>query len=180
MPFLEGANEFTDLTFFDIAGGSLVTIDAENVLTNYGDSTIRDEALVIIDGWRSLRKSPHLAVATNNRDPGYIADLKEQLPDSVPVLSGIDYESKKTSDEMFLAAAAMFNVNPEEAIHIDDQLLSFRGARMAGYMRGILVKPYGGTSHKGVKLGRALDYPVRTTLNVVQGINVLRTDGIDG
>lgn len=180
MAFLEGANDFTDLTYFDIAGGRLVTIDAENVLTHYSDSTIRDEALVIIDGWESLRNPPRLAVATNNRDIGYIADLKEQLPDSVPVLSGIDHKSKNTSDEMFLAAAALFGVNPEEAIHIDDQLLSFRGARMAGYMRGILVKPYGGTSHKGVKLGRALDYPVRTTLKVVQGINGFRTDGIDG
>lgn len=179
MAFLEAAGDFTDLTASDF-NAKLLTLDAENVLTGYGDSRIRDEALNLIVSTLLSEESPYVAVATNNRSRDYVRGLEEQLPPSVRVLSGLDYENKKTSPEMFLAALALYDVKPNEAMHIDDQLLSFRGAKAAGFKKGILVKPFGSSGHVGVKIGRAIDRPVRVGLLAVDGARNLYRDGIDG
>ncbi len=41
MAFLEATGDFSELSFFHIGNAELATIDAENVLTPYGDPTIR-------------------------------------------------------------------------------------------------------------------------------------------
>lgn len=81
---------------------------------------------------------------------------------------------------MFIAAADYFKVAPADAAHVDDQFLSLRGARMAGFGRLILAKPVGPNAHKGVKLGRSLDAAARGIIGFSQGVRHFATDGIDG
>jgi predicted HAD superfamily phosphohydrolase YqeG len=180
MSFLEATGDFCKLTPFDF-NANLVTVDAENVLTDYGNPNIRPEALDLLKQTIG-RNCVKIVVATNNKDQDYIDELKDQLFDlEIPVLSGLEYANKKTSADMFLGALAISDgVEPKNALHIDDQLLSFVGARMAGFGRGILVKPYGSNAHRGVKIGRVIDTPLRVGFRTFNAIREFRTDGIDG
>lgn len=179
MAFVEGVGDFTRVDAYEFAGASLVTLDAENVLTAYGVPTVRWAAHTAICNMLELSRPPAIAVATNNHDPEYIAGLREDLPDGIPIFSGLEYANKKTSPEMFLAAAEHFDVDPTDAIHVDDQWLSFRGAKLAGFRRGLLVKPFGRNHHAGVKVGRLLDVPIRTSLRTGVAIQDFITDGFD-
>ncbi len=173
---LRGAKDILDITPDQLGNARLITVDAENVITAYGDPTLRKDALDM------LRSQPHrhIAIATNNKNSFFVESLVRALSPHVPVFSGIQYANKKQSPDMFLAAADHFGIPPDEAIHIDDQYLSHRGARQAGFLGGILVRPYGNTEHLGVKLGRVVDSSVRTTKILQATISGFITDGIDG
>ena len=178
MPFYEAANSFVELGGWQIGNPGIVTLDAENVLTPYGDPTLFDGVLEKIDELH--RGASHVAIATNNKDIDFIAALHRQLPPEVPVFSGLTCENKKTSPDMFLKAAAHFDVDPSTGVHVEDQFLSLRGARMAGFAGLVIVKPIGPNGHKGVKFGRLIDTPARIGIGAVQGARRLLTDGIDG
>ena len=179
MSFTAAAAGFSELPTIPPGNPRLITVDAENVLTAYGDPTIRYEAMCQLTRWQN-RIDMDVAIATNNHDYEYVDSLHQQLRAlNIPVFSGLEYANKKTSPEMFLAAASAFEVEPIDCIHVDDQWLSFRGAKMAGFGRGVLVKPYGSTEHKGVKLGRLLDAPIRKTILAVQLVGDFRASGID-
>lgn len=151
----------------DLLGDAqLVTFDAENVITGAGDPQLRDGAMemlegvqaqyVLVDDSRDAARR-HVAVATNNANPAFVNGLEEQLPSHIKVVSGLEFASKKKSPEMFLALAGLYNVAPRRCVHVDDQWLSMRGARMAGYSRGVLVSDYGITEHRGVRIFRPVD-----------------------
>jgi FMN phosphatase YigB (HAD superfamily) len=177
----ETVKALQDLETWNIVGTRLITLDAENVITPYGDPTLFDGVLDWIRQ-RQLDKV-NVAVATNNKDPEFVAVLEEELEElttQVPVFSGLNLPSKKKSPGMFIAAADYFEVDPAIAAHVDDQYLSLRGARMAGFGRLILAKPVGPNAHKGVKLGRSLDAAARGIIGFSQGVRHFATDGIDG
>ncbi len=178
MRFLSAAGRFDSVSPFDIGNSKLVTIDAENVLTPYHIPELFDGTLETID--RIRRPGVDVAVATNNSDMAYLVELKEQLPERVKVFGGDKYPNKKVSPGMFHAIRAEYGMGDAEAIHIDDQLLSFLGAKRAGFENGLLVRPTGYSEHKGVKAGRLLDTPVRVGLLAVRFLSELHTDGIDG
>lgn len=170
-----------NLGAWNLAGTKLVTLDAENVMTTYGDPTLFDGVL----DWIEQRQldDVRVAVATNNKNPEFVAVLEEELeelPDEVPVFSCLTLPNKKQSPGMFIAAADYFGVDPADAAHVDDQFLSLRGARMAGYGRLILARPVGPNGHKGVKLGRPLDAAARGIITLTREARHLATDGIDG
>ena len=177
----ETVTALQDLETWNIAGTRLITLDAENVMTPYGDPTLFDGVLDWIRQ-RQLDKV-NVAVATNNKDPEFVGVLREELEDlaeEVPVFSGLVLPNKKKSPGMFIAAADYFEVDPVIAAHVDDQFLSLRGARMAGFGRLVLAKPVGPNAHKGVKLGRSLDAVARGIIGFTQEGRHLATDGIDG
>lgn len=176
---LQGTGDFLATTSDQLGNADLVTIDAENVITLYKDPTLRSGALTMLEQIRDARPGRRIAIATNNSNGFFVEALTEALPVSVPVFSGVEYANKKRSPDMFLAAAEYFGVRPEHALHIDDQLLSHRGARLAGFAGGILVKPYGSTKHFGVKVGRVADTPVRVATRAQAVIGRYITDGLD-
>lgn len=181
MPFTRAAGEFQTIGTFEVGNAQLITIDAENVLTPYRDPTIYAESLVVLDGLTRANQGyvqRHLAVATNNQDPDYILELQEQIPD-IKVFSAIKHASKKKSPDMFLAACAEYGIPPARSLHIDDQYLSFNGAKLARFSEGVLVKPTGRNGHSGVKLGRLLDTTLRASLGAKQAVHSYYTDGID-
>lgn len=175
---------FTDLHPVVLPGDiQLVTLDAENVLTHYGNPALLSGVLDWARELQGGRHSVHLAVATNNRDPKFLHALDVQLRDleeRVPILSAVHHENKKKGPGMFLRAAAYFGVEPQHAAHVDDQVLSLRGARMAGFGALVLARPEGPNGHKGVKIGRPLDATARLAIATSQGLRRLWTDGIDG
>ncbi len=177
--FIRAARDFSELSGVDIGNAKLVTIDAENVLTAYGDPEIRPEAMAMLEKLRCHKNPLLLAVATNNKDPQFLLGLEQQLDPSIPIFAANEFANKKTSPDMFLAAAEYMNIDPLEAIHIDDQLLSFRGARMAQFAGGILVKPFGSNLHIGVRVGRVLDNSVRRVLSIKQSVSDISASGID-
>lgn len=181
MPFYEAAKSFTDLGGWQIGNPALVTLDAENVLTPYGDPTLLRG---VSDRIAELQRcGAHVAVATNNKSAAFVDALGAQLTglsEEVPVFSGIDYANKKTSPDMFLAAARHYDVEPGEAVHVEDQFLSLRGARMAGFGGLVLLGPVGPNGHRGVKAGRLIDVPVRVGITAFQGARRFLRDGIDG
>jgi FMN phosphatase YigB (HAD superfamily) len=177
----ETVKTLQDLDTWNIAGTRLITLDAENVMTPYGDPTLFDGVLDWIKQ-RQLDKV-NVAVATNNKNPEFVGALREELEDlaeEVPVFSGLVLPNKKKSPRMFKAAADHFEVGPAVAAHVDDQFLSLRGARMAGFGKLILAKPVGPNGHKGVKLGRPLDAAARIIIGLKQEAHHFATDGIDG
>lgn len=191
MGFLKAAGKFETLDPYRFSGVGLATIDSENVLTRAGDPTLLPGASRMIKSLLGLSHAPLLAVATNNPYEYYLGELRRQIgdiaqemgfdEDRIPVLGGDEYPNKKTNPDMFLAAAEFHGVDPVNARHIDDQLLSFIGARMAGFGGGLLVQPDGPTEHLGVRLFRPVDHAARLALRAVEIPNAVReliTDGI--
>lgn len=178
--YYQTAKSFEAIEPAQLAGAGLVTLDAENVLTLYGNPELAPgvfEKIISIQGLNriapgggGIEGGTPVAIATNNKDRGYIDELASQLPSGVVVFSGLDFANKKTSPAMFLAAAEHFDVDQATAVHVDDQYLSMRGARMAGFYGGVLVKPYGHSDHKGVKAGRPLDLSARLAIGYMRGL----------
>lgn len=185
MAFLHATGDFINYSpGMEVIGAKLITVDAENVITAAGDPTLRPGALEKLEEFGNLGTKPGVAIATNNEDDYFVDGLSQQLPDSIPVLSGLDYQNKKLGPGMFLGATSLFEASPGDSVHVDDQYLSFRGAREAGYRGGLFVLPYGSTHHKGVKVGRVfIDYPAHMALTFRQDVRALGSfliDGIDG
>lgn len=180
----ETVQRFTELYPMTLPGDiKLITLDAENVLTPYGDPTLFPGVLDQLRTFQEKRYGAHLAVATNNRNEDFLGALDEELADvdeCIPIFSAIDNENKKKGPGMFLRATEYFGVDPRHAAHVDDQFLSLRGARMAGFGTLVLARPEGPNGHKGVKLGRPLDATARLVIAASQGLRHLWTDGIDG
>lgn len=179
---LQAARDILEITPNQLGNARLVTIDAENVITPYGAPELRDGTLEMMQSMiaQGGERGRYLAIATNNKSPDFVETLTGALPADIPVFSGLLFENKKRSPEMFQAAADYFNVLAEDAVHIDDQLLSHRGARQAGFLGGVLVRPYGSTKHFGVKAGRYIDTPVRWAVQARSAVTCAMTDGIDG
>ena len=176
----EVADDISQITPDQLGNAKLLTVDAENVLTDYGDPALREEAMSILESWQDAKPGRQIAVATNNADRAFIEELTSYLPEEIIVFSGLKYASKKRSSEMFLAACAEFNVQPGQALHIDDQRLSHRGAKMAGYYGGVLVKPYGKDGHRGVAAFRIVDQISRETNQSINAARSLYRDGLFG
>lgn len=182
MPTYETAQRFTELGGWQLGSPELVTLDAENVLTPYGSPVLLDGVLDRIAELQRGERGAHVAVATNNKNQAFVDALAGQLTgleEEVPVFSGIDLPNKKTSPGMFQAAARHFDVNPANAAHVEDQFLSLRGARMAGFGLLVLLKPVGPNAHKGVRFGRPLDAAARLVIGVRAEYRRIQTEGLD-
>ena len=179
---LIGAGDILSSPSVYFVNAELVTFDAENVLTDYGDYMLRKGVLEMLEDVTRYNRyaSRHVAIATNNRSAEYVDGLVDQLPGHIPVFSGLQYANKKSSPAMFEAAAEYFGVDPRNCIHVDDQFLSHRGARQAHFAGGLLVRPFGSTDHYGVKAGRIIDQTVRAVARSGQLLRSIVTDGIDG
>lgn len=174
------ANDISSISPDQLGNAKLLTVDAENVLTDYGNPILREEALPILESWESMEPGRCLAIATNNTDRDFIEELSGQLPEEILVFSGLGYASKKKSSEMFLAACEALSEHPSRAVHIDDQRLSHRGAKLAGFAGGVLVKPYGRDGHRGVAAFRIFDQVCREVYESTNAARSIYRDGLFG
>lgn len=155
------ADSLQDIHPNDISTRSIemLGIDVENVLTDFGDPEVLPGIAEHLFGLEAACRGLKMVLITNNSDRGFLKDVISQLPSEIsyinPTQTGL---KKKPSSSMFNYAAAIFDVNPEQAAHIDDQSKAWLGANRAGYGTFFWTKPVGSRQHTAVKAFRPVEF----------------------
>jgi FMN phosphatase YigB (HAD superfamily) len=186
MPEIEraGRPETVHPSLFTARGIKLVTVDIENVLTDYGSAEVTPEGLALVQGLQAA--DLQVALATNHKkynhetnfDTGsyglnpFVEEVRSQLPGNIPGFypfmegSGI---RGKTKPDMFRYALEWFGVtNPRQAAHIDDQFKSYAGLVAARFGLFVWTEPIGEHQHRGVRMLRSLEAVVRSAVASAQ------------
>ena len=137
-------------------GKKLILLDVDNTLTLWRSEEISAEVL----GWiaRARELGFGLCIISNTRHPARLQRLSEML--NVPALRG----RFKPSRKMFFEALKRFNCPPENAIMIEDQLMTdILGANRSG-IEAIWLQPLGQKEFSGTRVNRWLERRIVSVL----------------
>ena|SRR3990167_4737752 len=144
-------------------GIKLLGVDIENVLTDYGDTTVRPEAIKSLDELRTASDGLTMVLITNHsnqrtpeRPLGFVCEVSVQLSDMPYMYPGEGYK-KKNKPDMFAAVAKTAKIEPKRAAMIDDQYKTVLGLRAAGWGTFFWTRPFGKHQHPRVKAFRVVE-----------------------
>ena len=151
----------------------LLTLDIENIYTDYGGIEVRadaaehlEELLICVDGLQ-------IALLTNNTGVGFGETVMGQLPDHPHFYQPSLTMPKKPHPLMFTTAQQQAGVAATNAAHVDDQLKNLWGAHRAGYAAMFWPLPHGEHQHKWVRRARPFENLVRNVVSTQQNVKEL-------